>query len=324
MKIVAINTDSPNYPRFLEFVTGHRLLFHSEAWLKVYEPGKIVQCAILNKNEEIIGCFIYYRFSKFGFRCIISPPFTPDISLFYINPSESVVGKNSFHKDLLNVLADYFDGLKVSYLHINLPDHIVDTQPFIWKKYLSRNRYSYLIDLSVTKDNLWDTLSSEKRKSLNKAVKDELSIKETTDPELIFSLVSQSLERNELHSNRQIIRNIIFSFAGTDKAIAFAAHHNGQALGVAFCLVSQNKALYLFGGFDAGNKHHGAGVSCMWNCILRSKEHGLAYFDFEGSMRPAIERYFREFGGKLTPYFNVEKVRPAMKILLALKQHNPI
>ena len=41
--------------------------------------------------------------------------------------------------------------------------------------------------------------------------------------------------------------------------------------------------------------------------ILKAKEMGLQVFDFEGSIVPPIERYFRGFGGKLTPIFSVHK-----------------
>lgn len=322
MKVEVVHNVSPLYSALQDFASRHSLLFHSEAWLKTYDPQRLVQCAILNRNEEIIGCFLYYRFRKLGFHCVISPPFTPDICLFCIDPSESVVGGHSFRKELMETLALYFDALKVAYVHIHFPGHIIDTQPFIWKGYLSRNRYSYLIDLSATEEQLRANLSSEKRKSLNKAAKDGLEIVPVNDAETVYQLVCQSLDRSSQHANRQIVKNIIYAFTGTPQVIVHAAQLHGQFLSVAFCLVSQNKALYLFGGLDAGNKHHGAGVACMWNCILSARQKGLALFDFEGSMRPAIERYFREFGGALTPYYNVEKTSVVMKTLLTLKGHS--
>lgn len=324
MKIEIVHSQSSHYEGLQLFVSKHRLQFNSANWLKNYANNQIVQCAILNKNNEVIGCFNYFQFTKMGFKCVITPPFSPDIDLFYINPSESVVRTHSFNKEVIEALADFFSSLKTSYININLPDKIIDTQPFIWKGYLSRNRYSYHIHLAKTKEELWDNLSTEKRKSINKAVKDGLEIKELADRELVFSLVCKSLERNELTKNRDIIKNVLFDFATHDNSITFVAYHNGLPIGASFCVIANNKAVYLFGGFDSENKHHGAGVSCMWHSILKARDLGLEVFDFEGSMNPAIERYFREFGGQLTPYFSIQKARPLMRILLALKGHNPI
>jgi hypothetical protein len=76
---------------------------------------------------------------------------------------------------------------------------------------------------------------------------------------------------------------------------------------------------YLFGGYDSSQKHHGAGVSCMWNSILKAKELGLGIFDFEGSMLPEVEKYFREFGGTLKPYYSASKTSAVMNVILKLK-----
>ena len=60
-------------------------------------------------------------------------------------------------------------------------------------------------------------------------------------------------------------------------------------------------------GYDNTKVHNGVGPLAMWVAILKAKEMGLQVFDFEGSIVPPIERYFRGFGGKLTPIFSVHK-----------------
>lgn len=324
MKVEKAHNGSDLYLKLQNFISTHNLLFNSAEWLKNYPEKNISLCAILNNNSEIIGCFHYYTFKKSIFKFVISAPFSPNIDLFYINPSASVVGKNSFNKEVSETVAYYFDSLNVPYININLPDKVIDTQPFIWKGYLSRTRFSYLIDLKKEESVLWDNLSSEKRKSINKAVKDGLVIEQSTNHELVYSLIIKSLERNELAKNKDIIKNILFSFSNQQNSFAFVAYNNSLPIGATFCVVNDNKAIYLFGGFDSENKHHGAGVSCMWQSILTAKKMGLNYFDFEGSMDPKIERYFREFGGELISYFTVQKIKPLLKMMLRIKKHNPV
>ena len=41
--------------------------------------------------------------------------------------------------------------------------------------------------------------------------------------------------------------------------------------------------------------------------LKKPKENKSKVFDFEGSMIPQIEKYFRGFGGELTPYFVLQK-----------------
>lgn len=322
MTIAEIHKSSADYTDLKQFVEKHNLLFNSPLWLNVYPEQNIRQCAIKNKNNEIIGCFIYFRFKKTGVTFLITPPFSPNSALFYLNPAESVVGKNSFDKEVSMLLADYFESLRVPYINLYLPYHAVDTQPFTWKGFISKTRYSYLIDLHQAEEAIWNNLSSEKRKSLNKARKDGLEVKETNDYQSVFTLIMQSLERNDKDRNEQVIKNILFGFANNKNSITYLAYSNGKAIGASFCVVDRNRAVYIFGGFDSDNKHHGAGVSCMWNSILTAKARGMEIFDFEGSMNISIERYFREFGGELTPYFCVEKIKPWLKTPLKWLGHS--
>ena len=319
MKVEEIHSHSEQYIPLQKFVEKNKLLFNTESWLKNYNRDNIVQCAILNKNNEVIGCFMYYKFKKTTFNFIISAPFTPNIDLFFVNPAESVVGANTFNKEISEVLSSYFDKVKAHYINLNLPANIIDTQPFIWNNYQSKHRYSYIINLDDSKEKLWDNLSSEKRKSVNKATKDNLEIKEAQDFKEVYELIIKSLSRNNLAKNTQIIRNILFSFANKQNSFSYIAYHNGMALGATYCLVYKDTAMYLFGGFDSENKHHGAGVSCMWQSILKAKELGLKHFDFEGSMNENIERYFREFGGELIQYACIEKISPILKLALKIK-----
>jgi hypothetical protein len=54
----------------------------------------------------------------------------------------------------------------------------------------------------------------------------------------------------------------------------------------------------------------------MWKSILHARQLGLRTFDFEGSMIPEVERYFREFGGKLIPYYEISKAKFPVNLLM--------
>lgn len=58
----------------------------------------------------------------------------------------------------------------------------------------------------------------------------------------------------------------------------------------------------------------------MWRSILFAKQTGAQVFDFEGSMQPGIEKYFREFGGDLIPYAAVEKSGLLLSLLMKLRK----
>jgi hypothetical protein len=62
--------------------------------------------------------------------------------------------------------------------------------------------------------------------------------------------------------------------------------------------------------------HRGAGVSCLEHCILYAKRLGLEVFDFEGSMMPEVESYFRSFGPRMVPYYTINKGRLPLELVL--------
>ena len=66
------------------------------------------------------------------------------------------------------------------------------------------------------------------------------------------------------------------------------------------------------GGISRANNF--AMSALLWEAILYSKNELKAQvFDFEGSMIPSIERYFRKFGGELTPYYTLNSLLLTIK-----------
>ena len=49
---------------------------------------------------------------------------------------------------------------------------------------------------------------------------------------------------------------------------------------------------------------------------MHCKKMGLKIFDFEGSMIPEVESYFRSFGPKMLPYYTINKAKMPFEIIL--------
>lgn len=318
MKVVEIHTESALKTSFERFVASQQNLFYKSEWLDIYPHKQLQQCALVNNNNEVIGAFQFFRFKKAMFDCVITAPFMPSICLLFNNPAESIVGKNTFEKDVIEVIADYFNGLKVHLVDIALPVEVKDTQPFTWKGFKTHLRYTYHLPLQFSQDELWQRLSSEKRKSISKAEKDGLIIKPCDDFLAVANMVVDALKRNKALANEEIIRAIISKERANYLRI-FGAYENNRLLAVTVCVLQEQSYVYLFGGTTLNNRHHGAAVSCMWHSILAAKAEGKSVFDFEGSMHPGIERYFREFGGNLVPYAAITKKSLLLDLLMRFK-----
>lgn len=319
MKIIPLNSRENLLNLWKVFQEKHASLFFSADWQLIYEGKDLRVCLVLNNNEDIIGAFQYLQFKKGFFKLAITPPFCPSIGLHFINPAESVVGRHSFTKEILTAVSAYFSEQKLHLLDLALPSSVTDTQPFTWNHMKATLRYSYWINLGQTEEDLWAKLASEKRKSISKAIKDGLVIEQTEALPIVADLIVDSLRRAGALNNEALIRKIIAP-AMSKHALVFTAKKNGDLLAATFCVRDGQKVVYLFGGTTSENRHHGAAVSCMWQTILLAKKQGAELFDFEGSMQPGIEKYFREFGGDLISYAAIEKRHPVLDIFMRIRK----
>ena len=90
-----------------------------------------------------------------------------------------------------------------------------------------------------------------------------------------------------------------------------ARSQDGEPLGAVWIAWDEKRAYYLLGGYDQSGKSNNAVALAMWRAIqFTANDLKLPEFDFEGSMIPAIERFFRKFGGTLTPTYTLHYQRP--------------
>lgn len=81
-------------------------------------------------------------------------------------------------------------------------------------------------------------------------------------------------------------------------------HHNHAAIFVVF---DAHTAYYLAGGSDPAFSGSGAMSGLMWHVITQCRLDGKQFFDFEGSMLPGVDRFFRNFAPRQMPYLNVHQ-----------------
>ena len=291
-------------------------IFNTSKWLATFD--NILIYGIYDEGGNLIGGFHLYREKKFGITVYRNPPFTPLIGPFIKNEAKNAAKIANKNREILLLIADYLDKFKHSIISVSLGRNIIDTLPFIWKKYKAIAGYTYIIDLSYSIEELYKSISPEKRNDINRAKRDNAVIKRIFEFNIVKSLVLKTFSRQEKNINEKYLDKILFEFANENNSFAFATYIEGKPVASVFCIFDTTTAYYLLGGYDHENKHRGAGVIAMWEAIKHSKNIGLKYFDFEGSMVPQIERYFRNFGGNLTPYFRMAKAYLPLEIALKL------
>lgn len=298
-------------------------IFSSKKWLSIFN-GNIDIHGIFNKDNSIIGFFYTSNFQrKFNISQISNAVYTPNCSLYFLDETINKSKKNTFYKKISQTISEYLLTLDYGLISISLPEYFTDMQPFIWGKYKVITRYTYHLDLSKDEDVLLQNMSKERRKNIRKAQKDNIVIKQLIDNNIEnYSLIVDTFLNQGIQPNEDVLKKILFEFSSLENSFSFIAYKNKLPIATTFCVYDKEKTYYLFGGYDKNHSHEGAGALCMWNSVLKSKELGVKTFDFEGSMIPSIEKYFRGFGGDVVPYFSVNKGKLLYEMLLKFKERS--
>lgn len=318
MILKTINTTNSNYLKLLEKCGN---LFNQPTWLNIYS-NQLKLIGIFNLNNELIGAFNLFEAKKNGFTYYITPPYSPSNSFFILNPAINISNKITFEKDIHFAIANYLNNLKGFLKITSFPSSTIDMQAYFWKKFKVIPNYTYQIDLGKNETEIYNNMTTEKRKSIRKAEKDNIDIKLCENYFDIKELILKTFTRKNKLISTQYLDKILFQYANQHNSFAYIAYQNNMPSACTFIIYDKNCCYYLFGGYDNANKHHGAGVGCMWQSILHAKKLNIKIFDFEGSMLPEVEKYFREFGGNITPYYTIQKAWLPIEIILKFKQRN--
>ncbi len=293
-------------------------IFNTLQWLSIFKGVSIY--GIFNKNNKLIGGFSLFKDKRWGFSIYRNPPFTPMIGPFFSIDSKNLVNIIAKRRRILDSMSKFLSSINYSIISISLNREIFDTLPFMWHKFKVIPGYTYVLNLDQPIDKIIQGMSVNRRNDINKGIRDGLTVKSVHDFEMIKSLVLKTFYRQNKYIDTRYIDKVLFEFSNENNSFAFVTFCNSRPVSAVFCIHDGKTAYYLLGGYDDKYRHHGAGALAMLNAIRHSKDIGLKYFDFEGSIVPQIERYFRGFGGQLIPYFRINKAWFPIEVLLKFRK----
>jgi hypothetical protein len=313
LEIKIIQPDDINLYQALATINGS--IFNDIKWIKKF--GKDIELfGIYNNDNKLIGGFYIYIEKIYGFKFYKDPPFTPSIGLFFQNQAINNSNYLSYEKEIFSLVCNFIKQLPFSVLRISIPVNFTDLQHFIWQKFKVIPNYTYLINLDLKEEELNRNLSPKLRNNIKKAISDKIIVEQINDYNIVKQHIIATYSRQKIKINYTILNEILFGFSDNSNSFSFLASQDGIPLSVVFCVYDKNKAYYLFGGYNDASKHEGAGCLALWEAIRYSKSLGIKYFDLEGSMVPRIEKFFRGFGGVLTPYFTINRASLPLEMIL--------
>lgn len=275
-------------------------VFSSESWTSAYD-SKLRRFVILDDAEKVIGGFVAYEGGMRSIKTLVTPPFASHCGLFISSEHSSPFKKNSFQKKIMQAIADFLANSIYSYYKLDFPEGFGDMQPFVWKKMNVNVKYSYVLDCSVSIEELRGNLDPKLRNVLNKFEKENWTVSNEKLTEEAYALITSTLGSNNVKWKDDILKELLKKTCLNYTVIKSPS----GVVAIALTADAGNKAYYVFGGVRREEKNNSLGPAALFNAILFAKQNDRTIFDFEGSMIPEIERYFRQFGGELVAQYSI-------------------
>ncbi len=307
-----------DFAKWDELVERHRTIFQSIKWTEIFEPH-IKRVGIFNKNGELVGGFSYIEKNIAGLKILRNPSYTPQIGPFFKLKAQKRLSKLEEIRAMLEAIVNFINEEKPSIVTLALTPSIIDTLPFYWSGFKVSVNYTYRLDLSEPDfaPVLLKKMDVKRRNDIKKAQMNNIYVEKSKDITALVSLVERTFKRQKKNYPRYIMGKILekFSPQSNSSFLMMARQENEPVAGV-YVVHDARIAFNLITGLNAEKAYRGVGALLLFEAIKEARRRGLKIFDFEGSMIPSIEKFFRGFGGDLTPYYRVNKAWLPIEMIL--------
>lgn len=291
-------------------------LFLQYGWLATVATPEQWDVAIVQSGNEVQAFMPYFKKRKLQFDIITVPPLTPYMGPWIHYPEGQKEGTRlSFEKKMMEQLIKQLPKTDkfIQYFH----PEITNWLPFYWNGFEQTTRYTYVIDNLSDSEKLFSNLQGNIRREIAKGQK-SLTVFECDEVDTLHQLKVKDFRAkgNELNYSSTYFNKIYAELKNKNSCKTWIAQDKqGNSVASLLLVWDHESAYYLAGAVDPDNKNTGAMSLLMWTAILFSSSVTNA-FNFEGSMIEPVERFFRSFGAKQTPYFEIRKTDSKLLKLL--------
>ena len=254
-----------------------------------------------SKDHKTLAIWPYYKKTKYGLTYITMPPLTPYLGPWIINPNvQKSHKKYGYEHEAIGALCEKLPPVHFRTIHTHpSASNLLAAR---WKGYKEKSRYTYKIDLG-DQEEIWNGISDKQRNTIRKA-QEALSISTTDDIDLFYEFNKKSFDRQDLDIpyNLALIKRLDTALAlRSQRSILEAKDKSNNVHGMIYLAYDQHTVYLLAIGSDPQWRSEGSIPLLIWHAIQQFNGSHKT-FDFEGSMIPNIEKFFRSFGGKMTSY----------------------
>lgn len=282
-------------------------IFMHDWWLDAASLPFKWDVVLIENKSEILATLPFVIRKKFGFTLIRTPFLTPFSNIWIQFPKDlSPQKKLSYEKEIIYQLINKLPSF--SHLQIRLNPQINYSLPFVWKGFQSNIRYTNRLNDTTSIEKLYSFFKPSLKRNISKAQK-IVSVSDTNDIKAFYSLFKMTFNRQNKKAP-YTLNTLSQIDTACDKKnarkIILAKDEEGNIHAGIYLVWDNQYVYYLMGGSNPKFRNSQALSLLMWHAIQFASKQKKS-FDFEGSMIEPVERFFRSFGAKPTPYFEISK-----------------
>lgn len=255
-----------------------------------------------SEDGEAVAALPYLKRRPFGVDHISLPYLTQFLGPWFSNqsPGERAPGNSKKYQEFLaSHLATY-----PSYAQSWSPD-IDNWLPFYWAGFKQTTKYTQRLCLNSSEQDLWDGLDSSCRGKIRKAEAQCIKVEKALLSESALTPIAETYirQKKNVPFDLTIFEKLQIASESNDETLGLkATDSQGRVVASAFFASDSHCVYYVQGGISNLGLATGAMNLILWTAIKHFHRLGKSVFDFEGSMNPGINSFFKSFGTVLAPY----------------------
>lgn len=293
-------------------------IFHQPWWLDAVAPGSWAAVSV-ERAGEIVARLPFVVRGPRRMRVLSQPRATPFLGPWVASRPDAKYAKAL--GDQMELQAELLSRLPASVMfRQSFSPTMTNALPFVWAGYRAEVAYTYRLEDLGCEQALWNGLGANIRGHVRKARK-QLVVRDDLGLDRFYGVWGDTLIRQGRPApSRERLERIDAACGPRNARVAlFACDSADRIHAVAYLVWDGEVAYYLFSGSRPELRTSGAPSLLLWEAILRARQV-TRVFDFEGSMLAPVERFFRDFGGRQTPYLQVSRTSPVATGMLGVRE----
>lgn len=299
-----------NKQKYREFSEKEKTIpIFSKGWWMDAVCKESWDAIIIENNNEIIGALPYYYKEHNGIIEIHKAVLTQNNGVWIKYPEDlKYSNKLSYEKRIMNLIIDKIVNLNINRYQQYFHYSVVNWLPFYWRGYSQTTRYTYVIEDTSDLKIIYNNFNSNVRKNLKKAMR-HLQVKENISIDDFYCLNKMTFERQgiKIPYSLDLLKRLHSECSKKKVNKTYYCVDDNLNIHSSIYFVWDDEAVYyLMSGSNPIYRNSQSLTLLVYEGIKLANILGKK-FDFEGSMKENIERFFRQFGPVQKPYHKIYK-----------------